>query len=70
MRLAARVKKLERSLPPPVVGCEVCRERMMWFDSQLGHEVVSGRSVPTCGACGRLLPTPLKVIAGVDPGAI
>jgi hypothetical protein len=70
VKLAARVKRLEKLAPPPVVGCETCRGRMMWFDSQLGHAVVSGRSVPTCGACGRQLPTPLKVIAGVDPEAI
>jgi hypothetical protein len=70
VRLAARVAKLEAKVPPAPVGCDACRGRTMWFDSQLGHAVVSGRNVPTCGACGRLLPTPLKVIAGVDPEAI
>ena len=69
-RLAARIGKLERLRPPPPPGCNRCRGQFVWCDRELTRVEVNGKSAHACGACGRVLKAPFKMIVGIDPGAL
>jgi len=66
-RLAARIGRLEKIIPRPEPGCDLCRGRLLWFDKHFTHVEVNGNMVPACASCARLLPAPIKVISGIDP---
>jgi hypothetical protein len=53
VRLAARVAKLEAKRPPPAVGCDVCRGRLiLGLGEYVEHQEAGGYRY-TCAACGR-----------------
>ena len=71
MRIAARIARLEKAFPPTPLGCDRCRYRhTTWFDGMYTRVQHHGRPALACGGCGRVLGERLKVIRGVDPGAL
>ena len=53
MRLKTRIARLEELIPPPVLGCDACRGRLVLGLGEFEVIERGRRTVCVCAACGR-----------------